>query len=128
VLKVGPAIVNRIVGVSITEALIMHDEVTVEVLRGQPWYCRSPKILFEDLVYPLRQRIRLWMERRRRLNAIKKKTAESADMITSDELHFADADWNKLPAIQLIEQQLAVLADIVVEAEDRFLSNEANAV
>lgn len=124
VLKVGPAIVNRIVGISITEAVIMSDEVTVEVVRGQPWYRRSPKILVEDLVYPLRQLILQRIERRRRLNAIKK-TAKSADMITSDELHFGDADWNKTPAIQLIEQQLAILASIVVEAEHRFLPNEA---
>ena len=125
VLKVGPAIVNRIVGVSITESAMMHGEITVEVVRGKPWYRRSLKILFEDLVYPLRQRIRLWRERRRWRAAAKKKAAESAGIITTDELHFADAEWKELPAIQLIEQQLAVLANIVAEAEARFLPKEA---
>lgn len=121
VLKVGPAIVNRIVGVSITGSVLMRGEITVRVLRGQPWYRRSIKILFEDLMYPLRERIGLWMERRRWHVAAKQKATESAEITTTDELHFTDAEWKEFPAIQLIEQQLAVLADIVAEAEARFL-------
>lgn len=125
VLKVGPAIVNRIVGVSITESVMMHDEISVEVVRGQPWYRRTLKILFEDLMYPLRQQILQWRERRRWRAATKKKAAETAGIITTDELHFADAEWKEIPAIQLIEQQLVVLRKIVAEAEARFLSSEA---
>lgn len=125
VLKVGPTIVNRTVGVSIIESLMVRGEITVEVIRGQPWYRRSPKILFEDLVYPLRQRIRLWGERRRWRATAKKKTAESARITNTDEFYFADAEWKEQPAIQLIEQQLAIFTNIVTEAEARFLVREA---
>ena len=125
VLKVGPAIVNRVVGVSITESVMMHDEITVEVVRGQPWYRRSLKILFEELVYPLRQRIQQWRERRRWRVAAKKNAVESSGVITTDELHFSDAEWKKVPALLLVEQQLDVLANIVAEAEVRFLYSEA---
>jgi hypothetical protein len=125
VLKIGPAIVNRIIGVSITESVMMRDELTIKVVRGQPWYRRSPKILLEDLAYPLRQHIRLWRERRRWRAAAKTKAAESAAIITTDELHFADTEWKEIPAIELIEQQLAILANIVAEAEARFLSRDA---
>ncbi len=45
-------------------------------------------------------------------------------MITTDELYFANVEWRDLPAIHLIEQQLAVLANIVAEAEARFLPGE----
>jgi hypothetical protein len=103
---------------------MVHDETTIEVVRGQSWYRRSPKILFEDLAYPLRQRIGLWRERRRWRAAAKKKSAEPAGMITTDELYFANVEWRDLPAIHLIEQQLAVLANIVAEAEARFLPGE----
>lgn len=124
VLKVGPAIVNRIVSVSITESVMMHDEITVEVIRGQPWYRRSLKILFEDLMYPLRQRIHLMSERRRWRTAAKRKAAESVGIIATDELYFDDVEWKKQPAMQLVEQHLAVLSNIVAEAEIRFLPRE----
>ncbi len=119
VLKVGPAIVTRIVDVSVAESLVMHGEVSVQIRRGQPWYRRSLKVLISDLLHPLRQSVRLWQERRRwRRQA--KKSAKSSAVVTRDELRFTDPEWGGTPALDLVDQQLTILADIVKEAEARF--------
>lgn len=57
VLKVGPASLKRIVGVTFTESIMLSDEVSVRVVRGKPWYRRSPRILLLDAIFPLRERI-----------------------------------------------------------------------
>ena len=120
VLKVGPAVVHRIVDVSITERLFLRDEVTVQVIRGQPWWHRSLKVLLEDALYPWRQRIHLWKERREWGKAVKERVQESAEVSTSDELHFSDPEWKDSPAMPLVGKHLAVLSGIVSDAESRF--------
>lgn len=121
VLKVGPASVTRIIDVSITESLMASTEFSVQVIRGHPWYRRSPKILMEDLVYSSRQKMRLWRERRRRSKQAQEVT-QSSSAITRDALYFTDAQWKEIAALDLVEQQLAIFAEIVKQAEARFLA------
>jgi hypothetical protein len=119
VLKVGSLITTRNVDLSITESLVNRGEISVQIIRGQPWYRRSPKTLIADLLYPLRQNVRLWQERRRwRRQA--KESAKSSAVITRDALYFTDPEWKGTPALDLVDQQLTILADIVKQAEARF--------
>jgi hypothetical protein len=120
VLKVGPAIVHRIADIAITESVFVRDEVSVQVIRDQPWWRRSPKILVEDALYPWRQRFRLWRERREPRRAAEN-AGQSGSVTTSDELHFGEPEWKDTPALELVERHLDALAGIVAEAESRFL-------
>lgn len=124
VLKVGPAVIHRIIGVSIAESVVARDELTVRIMRGQPWYRRSPRVLLGDLVYPLLQQIRIWRERRLWKIAAKKRLQPTTGIMTSDDLHFDDEEWGALPASQVIEQQLTILAKLVSEAEANFLPKD----
>ena len=121
VLKVGPTVVTRVINVSITESLTVHDDLTVQVTRGQPWYKRTLKILLDDLIYPLRQKVRIWLERRRRRMQAQI-AAQPSEILTRDSLYFSEAPWNEIDAFDLVGQHLSALAEIVKQAEAHFLS------
>jgi len=97
----------------------MRGGISVQIIRGRPWYRRSPKILIADLLYPLRQNVRLWQERRRWRRQVKE-SAKSSTAVTRDALYFTDPEWKGTPALDLVDQQLIILADIVKQAEARF--------
>jgi hypothetical protein len=119
VLKVGPATLIRLVDVGVAESLVMRGQVSVRITRGQPWYRRPLKLLINDLLYPLRQSVHLWQERRRwRRQA--KKSATAPAVLTRDELYFTDPEWQNIRAFDLVERQLSALAEIVKQAEARF--------
>ena len=123
VLKVGPTQVHRVVNVELIESVHAHAEITVQVVRGQPWYRRSPRILLDDLVYPLRQRVRIWLERRARRRRLRQSAPPAAMSATQDDLYFINPEWSEVPALDLLEQHLSLLAAIVREAESRFVAS-----
>jgi hypothetical protein len=119
VLKVGPASVERIIDVTITESVFASDEVSVQIIRGKPWYKRSPKILVEDFIYPFREKVRRWQQRRSRLKRARN-SQQSSSTVTRDALFFTNSEWQKTPALDLVNQQLSTLGEIVAQAEARF--------
>lgn len=121
VLKVGPASLKRIVGVTFTESIMLSDEVSVRVVRGKPWYRRSPRILLLDAIFPLRERIHRWRQRRTQIKAAQSRCSSSS--VVQDALFFTDAEWKDTPALELLNRQLATLEEIVMQAEAQFLSN-----
>jgi hypothetical protein len=119
VLKVGPAPIKRNISVSITDTLQMTAELSIKVIRGQPWYRRSPKTLVEDATYPLREWMNKASQRRRSRRAAQ--AAQPRNATVSDAMFFADPEWDGIPALELLNRQFIVLDGVVADAEARFL-------
>jgi hypothetical protein len=124
VLMVGPASMKRMIGVSMTESVILSEKISVRVIRGKPWYRRSPKILLKDAIYPIQERIHRWRQRRAQIKAVQQSYRGSSSVV-QDALLFTDAEWEDMPALELLKRQLATLEEIVMQAEEQFLSNGA---
>ena len=121
VLKEGPVTIRRIVEVEMTTSNHIAGSFSVRIIRGKPWYRRSPKILFEDAIDPVREWLHEWRQRRAASNAAHahRQTPSSA---VRDALYFNDSEWAETPAIELLRRQLDLLEEIVRAAEARFLA------
>lgn len=126
VLKVGPAPVRRVINVSIVESdgISLTDTVSARVIRGQPWYRRSPRILYADLVYPLREF--LAMRRHRAAAKSTNRALQPSVAQATHDLYFQQAEWSGSPALDLLERQLQMLSVLVHEASGRFSTVTSN--
>ena len=119
VLKEGPVGVYKAVSVVIEETVSVSASVEVKVIRGKPWYRRSPKILWEDLRAAIMRPICRWFKqcktKWRRLQPHKRSKVE-----VTEGFFFDDPKWRDRPALGLLQEYLDKLESIVVEAEDRF--------
>jgi hypothetical protein len=88
------------------------------VIRGQPWYRRSPKILWRD-----------WMDsraaRRRLEEPVKDPPTQpqpGPEPQTQPEqiFYFADPDWKSKPARLLVAEYIDLMEQVVAAAESRF--------
>lgn len=122
VLKEGPLPTRRTIVVVLTEAIAISSSFSARVIRASPWYRRSPAILWQDAMRPLRE----WHRRRTALRA--KNTSalqERKDAGTVRYLlHFDEPEWAQTTAIDLISQHLDILSEVVSEAERRFMSRD----
>lgn len=71
---------------------------------------------------PFRERMRRRAEHRSQMVAAAERRKRQAAAVagSSDELYFVDAEWSQKPALQVVADHLAVLADIVQEAHRQF--------
>jgi len=125
ILKEGTAGVYRIVRVSGKAKIGFSSFAELNVIRGQLWYRRSPKILWEDLRVIITKPIRRWLwkckiklknlqlQRQSRVKMTKTK-------ITEKEFFFSNPKWKDRPACDLLKEYLNKLEQIVAEAETRF--------
>jgi hypothetical protein len=118
-LKEGPLEVRKHIDVHVSATVRATMTVSATVTRGQPWYRRSPKILIEDALSPLRSCLHGPLtERRRRRFARESQPAERVTV--SESLHFTEAPWSERPALDLIREYLDTLRTLVEEAEATF--------
>lgn len=119
ILKEGSASVHKAVSVAIEEHVGVSDFVEIKVIRGQPWYRRSPKILWEDFRVAIMKPIRRWLwqreTKRRHLQLQKQSKVE-----VTESLFFDEPKWRDCPACDLLQEYLNNLEQIIAEAEIRF--------
>ena len=95
---------------------------TVTVIRGAPWYKRSPRILWEDATYPFREKFHSLRAKRNQAKA-RKQIQRSQPLDTSrDAIYFSNDEWKSEPAIALVRRLLDELDVIFLQAEQEFLS------
>jgi hypothetical protein len=119
ILKEGPVSLHKAASVTIRESLMLSGSVEVKVIRGKPWYRRSPKILWGDLRVIIMKPILRWLKKRetkrRRLDSQEKPKVE-----TTEDFVFDDPKWRDHPALDILSEYLGKLKLIVNEAETRF--------
>ncbi len=87
-------------------------------MRGQPWYRRSPRIILEDLLYPLR----VWLKERKDKREEDRKRAQRSDAQPPViGMYFVDPHWNDRPALDHLDGYLKSLQALVNDCESRFL-------
>jgi len=119
VLKEGSAGIHKNITITAGGGLLISGSCEVEVIRGQPWYHRSPKILWKDLRVTIMRPIRGWLKRRetkrRQLQSQKQSKAE-----VSEEFFFDDPKWRDRSCLDLLQEYLDKLELIVTEGDVRF--------
>jgi hypothetical protein len=121
-LKEGPLQARRIVSVTGTASITITASASIRVIRGDPWYRRSPKVLWEDATRPFKAKMRRRAERRRQMAAAaerRKRQAEEASK-SKDEMYFVGSEWSQKPALEMVSDHLKLLAQIVDEATRHF--------
>ncbi len=132
VLKEGPVELGRTLTVSIESALAAFVSVGAEVkiIRGQPWFKRSPKILWQDAREATLRPYRRWksqLDERRRIEAKRKAAREQAEAEQASRppppppvVHFAHEAFRDRAAVDVVAEYLEDMERLVVEAEARF--------
>jgi hypothetical protein len=127
IIHVGPGTVQKQVEVELhAEMGLGGDLVVARVIRAKPLYRRRPRILWQDLTWPVRQRFHQWRQRQ----AARERRKRSRHQYPKDEvretLYFDDPKWRDQPAPDMLDEYLDRLAAIVAEAEKLFSThNEA---
>lgn len=120
VLKEGSAGIYKSINMEIALTIGISDFVTsCKVIRGRPWYRRSPKILWQDYKASIREPIRQWMWKRNMRNRAKRKRAHSTVKV-SEGYYFDDPAWESREIFDLFGEYLDKLEQIVSEAEKTF--------
>jgi hypothetical protein len=125
ILKEGPLGVRRVIAVAMSAPMILSESFVVRVIRGKPWYKRSPRTLWEDFSRTAMQPLRRYLERRRerrRIDAIRRRAEQTTETTTSDNLYFATDDpaWTDRPALDIVRDYLGMLEKVVDEFEAHF--------
>jgi hypothetical protein len=104
--------------------------VDVQIVRGQPWYRRSPAILWQDL----RAKIGRWLRKRRKRHTPAERPSTSSSV--SESLHFMDfptgrsrsgtlpvalpQPFKEQPALDVVDHWLDEIQKIVLDVETKF--------
>jgi hypothetical protein len=116
ILKVRSVKVQKTV--TITAYAETSSSFTIKVHRNQPWYRRSPRILWKDFsrstIDAARNKLCKW---KTKLRSQPKKRSET---ISSIEFFFEEPRWKDRPALDLLLQYLDKLELVVMEAEAQF--------
>jgi hypothetical protein len=119
ILKQGPVGIHKIITADFHEILTFSCTVNAKVIRGQPWYRRSIKILWSDFKSPFVG----WYNRRHQRRVLEKARAksrqEAKNRITED-YFFVDEGWSNRPVMPLLHEWLDTLEKIVNDAERVF--------
>lgn len=121
-LKQGPITTHRIIEMSMTESVHMSCSVTIKVIRGAPWYRRSPRILWDDATHPLREWFRSFRTKRDQAKARKLIEQNRTPDTIRDHIYFSNDEWKSEPAIELVRRLLIELETVVSQAEQKFHS------
>lgn len=112
----GPLTLARTIVAVVTEAVSFYDEAIVTIRRGRPWYRQPLRVVYSDLMHP----VRIWLHRRRERDLRRKRqtlgTLGSRSEVL-DLFHFADAPWDQAPAVDLLRRHLDLLEEGVAGAE-----------
>jgi hypothetical protein len=121
ILKEGILGVGRVLSVTahVRTLVIVSDLVRVKVKRGNPWYRRSLKIIWEDLYDSIVMPIRKWNMRQKSRPGQPPPQPESTSE-SVDHFYFDDPKWKDRPALDLLRDYLDKLEAIVVEVEKKF--------
>ena len=119
ILKEGTSEVHKSINIEITEIISISDFVTCKVVRGRPWYRRSPKIIWEDMVSSVREPVREWRWKREMRKKSRRKAPASGSRVT-ESYFLDDPDWNGKDIFDLFDEYLGKLKSIVAEAESTF--------
>lgn len=123
--------VRRRVTTSAHAAAYMSGYAEMRVIRGAPWYRRSPRILWQDASATLMRPLKRWrhqlgegLKRRRRsirarLAAWQARRLAARQVPSIREFYFADPDpeGQDRPAVDLVREYLDRLEAVVAEAE-----------
>lgn len=123
VLKVGRVDLRFTLNANVGEFQSTFAHVSARVIRGAPWYRRSPRVLVDDAIQPLRE----WLSRRRDRHARRRKEKQLREQALaslasrdSSSVGFVDAPFADQPATELLSRYLDQLDTLVSEAESRF--------
>ncbi len=123
ILKEGPTSIHRAVEVTIHSSIHMEASATMILVRGQPWYRRRPRILYEDFRRCLLNHFTEQRERKRKRMAAQQRQSEpAAANVSVQKFVFDDPKFNETPAQALLGEYLDELDAIVSDAESRFKS------
>lgn len=120
ILKEGPIAVPKTTSISIADTVILSDYVEAHVTRGKPWYRRSPKVLLQDVLTPIRGIMNRHRQKSRE-SRLRKRLEIHSESKTEERLHFEDEQWCDRAATDVISEYLHKLEKIVKEAENRFM-------
>lgn len=123
ILKERPAKVHKKGFVSTEGKITPSGSLECKVIRAQPWYRRSPSILWQDFLRPIKQAIKRLADRWTSIREAAKRRREAAkrhEPVVSVNFYFDEEGWRDRPALELLEEYLGWLEGIVQEAENRF--------
>lgn len=125
ILKEGPVALQRTIQLSASGEVHASGYLEVHIIRGRPWYRRSPAILWADLVADIGRPIARWRWIRQQARVVKMRLAKQNRQTVEvrDLLHFEQSPFNDRQALDLLRDYLDKLESIVNEAEEIFASN-----
>jgi hypothetical protein len=116
-LKKGRLEISRHISFKVTITASSKLTAKVTVVRGQPWYRRSPRIILEDLTYPMRE----WLHERKERRQEAKKRAQTREAQPPEiGIYFVEPEWNDKPALDHFDKYLKSLGSLAIDCESRF--------
>ena len=109
ILKEGPLAIRHTISISYNVDVVVTDRFDVRVIRGQPWYRRSPKVWWEDVREMVMRPIRRHRERRQ-LAAIEAARRHPPVGEIVEASHFAQPGLQDRPAVDVVREYLDGLA------------------
>lgn len=129
ILKEGPAPIRRTIEITMNVSVSLGVTFDAVLVRGQPWYRRSLKILWDDFRVAALRRYRKWRhardEVRRRRDAERERQLAQAPP-TVQRFNFDSPELSGIPVLKLITEYLDALERVVSDAEARFLASGRN--
>jgi len=125
VLKEGQVEVIRLISLNISVKFASFTGgIEVDVIRGTPWYRRSPKIIWEDIRTTVNQFLRInklnWLQNRTVAQKPPKTPENTKSISNKSNYFFSDTRWQERPALELVSDYLDKLEIIVDDAESVF--------
>ena len=127
ILKEGPVDVHKVITASPRVIAVVSVVVEARVIRGKPWYRRSPTILWQDFHAAMMRPIRKWL-RHREIARQRPQDQEQPSRQATESFYFDDPqwrhrpapEWRNRPALELLREYLDRLEEIVNAAEAKF--------
>jgi len=120
ILKEGPVDVHKVITASGRAIAVVSDVVEARVIRGKPWYRRSPTILWQDFHAAMERPIRKWL-RHHKIARQRAQDQEQPSGQATESFYFDDPEWRHRPALELLREYLDRLEEIVNAAEAQFV-------
>ena len=118
ILKEGPITIPKETLLSLEEGITLSDTVEVKVVRGNPWYRRSPGILWDDfcadVLRPLKARLRKFVPIRQ--SQQNRTSVQSATIV--DRYYFDADDLRHVAAFEVLDEYFALLDEILKDWEN----------
>ena len=119
ILKEGPITIQKTVAIAITETIAVSAFVEARVIRGNPWFRRSPGIWLEDSRAAIGRLASRWRQKRQ-LARRRKQSQRATPTRAQERLHFEEPEWRERGATELLREYFAKLERLVENAEARF--------